>query len=199
MPSAEAADADDASKELQDVPLAPAVGGEPLSAEELAREEELFKKRAEAAGDGFIRLDDLDGSDDGYRRGSFDNAFDSKLLAAELEKDDSGRKESPIVSEDIGRRTAFQKVYRLEDGTSLAAVYPEAVHYEDGGEWKDIDNSLLPDKDAKGGAALKNASARSHSVCRILCRPKKTCRFLMAATVFPSGLREAFPKCPMHP
>lgn len=100
MPSAEAADADDASKELQDVPLAPAVGGEPLSAEELAREEELFKKRAEAADDGFIRLDDLDGSDDGYRRGSYDNAFDSKLLAAELEKDDSGRKESPIVSED---------------------------------------------------------------------------------------------------
>ena len=88
------------AKELQDVPLAPAVGGEPLSAEELAREEELFKKRAEAADDGFIRLDDLDGSDDGYRRGSYDNAFDSKLLAAELEKDDSGRKESPIVSED---------------------------------------------------------------------------------------------------
>lgn len=104
MPSAEAAD--DASKERQEAPLAPAVGGEPLSAEELAHEEELFKKRAEAAGDGFIRLDDLDGSDDGYRRGSYDNAFDSKLLAAELEKDDSGRKESPIVSEDIGRRTA---------------------------------------------------------------------------------------------
>jgi hypothetical protein len=42
MPSAEAADADDASKELQDVPLAPAVGGEPLPAEELAREEKLY-------------------------------------------------------------------------------------------------------------------------------------------------------------
>ena len=40
----------DTTNEQLESPLAPAIGGGPLSAEEMAREEELFEKRAKAAG-----------------------------------------------------------------------------------------------------------------------------------------------------
>lgn len=40
----------------------------------------------------------------------------------------------------------------------MTAVYPEAVHYRDGGEWKEIDNSLVSAKDERGKEVFINAA-----------------------------------------
>ena len=44
--------------------------------------------------------------------------------------------------EDESMRDKFSKHYVLEDGSRFAVIFPEAVHYNDGGEWKEIDNRL---------------------------------------------------------
>ena len=47
-----------------------------------------------------------------------------------------------VVSEDTSRRGEAYKEFVLNNGLRLATVYPSAVHYEDDGEWKEIDNTL---------------------------------------------------------
>ena len=47
-----------------------------------------------------------------------------------------------IVSEIPSKRTQYTKEFILSNGLHLAAVYPDAVHYEKGGEWAEIDNTL---------------------------------------------------------
>lgn len=42
----------------------------------------------------------------------------------------------------IAKRTACQKVFENEDHSFTAAVYPCAVHFQEEGEWKEIDNTL---------------------------------------------------------
>ena len=48
-----------------------------------------------------------------------------------------------IVSEDTSRRGEFYKEYIMNNGLRYATVYPSAIHYEEGGQWKDIDNTLV--------------------------------------------------------
>ena len=45
--------------------------------------------------------------------------------------------------EDESMRDKFSKHYVLEDGSRFAVVFPEAVHYDDGNEWKEVDNRLI--------------------------------------------------------
>ena len=47
-----------------------------------------------------------------------------------------------IVSEDISKRTEFYKEFVLSNGLRMASLYAEPVHYADGGQWKEIDNTL---------------------------------------------------------
>ena len=44
--------------------------------------------------------------------------------------------------EDESMRDKFSKHYVLEDGSRFAVIFPEAVHYDDGNEWKEVDNRL---------------------------------------------------------
>ena len=53
-----------------------------------------------------------------------------------------GTPEARIVSEVVSLRTQTQKHYRMSDGSFLAVDYGTAIHYNDNGEWKDIDNTL---------------------------------------------------------
>ncbi len=39
-------------------------------------------------------------------------------------------------------RSEYEKHYRLTDGSYMAVQYPVAVHYEEDGQWVDIDNTL---------------------------------------------------------
>ena len=48
-----------------------------------------------------------------------------------------------VVEEDESRRSEFSKEFVLNNGLRLATVYPSAIHYEDNGTWKDIDNTLI--------------------------------------------------------
>ncbi len=57
--------------------------------------------------------------------------------------DESGKKLSNISAEDLELRDANVKHFRCEDGTYVAASYPMPVHYEENGQWKDIDNSMV--------------------------------------------------------
>ena len=49
-----------------------------------------------------------------------------------------------IVAEDESRRGETYKEYILNNGLRMATIHPSAIHYEDSGEWKDIDNTLVP-------------------------------------------------------
>lgn len=57
--------------------------------------------------------------------------------------EESGKKLSNIVAEDLELREGSVKHFRCEDGTYVAASYPTPVHYEENGQWKDIDNSMV--------------------------------------------------------
>ncbi len=50
-----------------------------------------------------------------------------------------------VVSEDVTRRSEFYKEFVLSNGLRLATVYPDAIHFEENGEWKEIDNTLKTD------------------------------------------------------
>ena len=52
-------------------------------------------------------------------------------------------KKITILGELVERRTENIKEYLLSNGNTLAAVYGDPVHYQEDGEWKEIDNTLI--------------------------------------------------------
>lgn len=63
-------------------------------------------------------------------------------LAAEEEATEESAEPARVVEELVERRTANTKEYRMSDGTVSVQQYAQAVHYRDGAEWKNIDNTL---------------------------------------------------------
>ena len=47
-----------------------------------------------------------------------------------------------VLEEITENRTEFTKEFMLSNGLHMAAVYPTAVHYQENGQWQDIDNTL---------------------------------------------------------
>lgn len=68
------------------------------------------------------------------------------------------KRNSNIVAEVIERRARNVKHYIKDDFSYEAALYPEAVHYLDGGIWKDIDNNLVDLADEENNKVLENKS-----------------------------------------
>ena len=63
--------------------------------------------------------------------------------ALELQEEQTAQTQPAyIVGELTENRTQYSKEFRLSNGTHLAAVYNEPVHYRSAGQWKDIDNTL---------------------------------------------------------
>ncbi|MBQ4600276.1 MAG: hypothetical protein IJB17_01435, partial [Oscillospiraceae bacterium] len=54
----------------------------------------------------------------------------------------TGSEPAEIVEELPGKRTEYSKEFRLSNGLHMAAIYNDPVHYEENGQWKDIDNTL---------------------------------------------------------
>ncbi len=52
------------------------------------------------------------------------------------------KEEAEIVAEIVENRDEFSKEYLLDNGQQLLMVYPTAVHYEEDGNWMEIDNTL---------------------------------------------------------
>ena len=58
-----------------------------------------------------------------------------------------------IVREVTEKRTENTKQFLLSNGLYMAVVYPEAVHYQQDGQWEDIDNTL-----ARSGGRYTNTA-----------------------------------------
>ena len=52
-----------------------------------------------------------------------------------------------VVGEIVENRTEYSKEFRLDNGLVVAAVYTQPVHYQQEGQWKDIDNTLATASD----------------------------------------------------
>ncbi len=99
------------------------------------------------------------------------NCFQYNVLAASTNNEvstsaqatQSKDKAPKIISEVKDKREENTKVFLKDDMSYEAEVYPQAVHYNDNGTWKDIDNSLVQQKDENNQDVLAN-KANSFSV-----------------------------------
>ena len=51
--------------------------------------------------------------------------------------------EVTVLGELTEKRTEYTKEFRLSNGLNLATVYTQPVHYQQDGQWKEIDNTLV--------------------------------------------------------
>ena len=65
--------------------------------------------------------------------------------------------DAEVAEELIEGRGEFRKEFLLENGQKLLALFPRAVHFEENGEWKEIDNTLKP-SDIRGNAVYTNTA-----------------------------------------
>ena len=63
--------------------------------------------------------------------------MDTEEVAQSVQQEDA-----QIVDEILEGRSEYIKEYQLSNGLHMAAVYDDAVHYEEDGQWKEIDNTL---------------------------------------------------------
>ena len=63
-----------------------------------------------------------------------------------------------VVGEVLERREENRKEFLLTNGIRQVVIYPAAVHYQEDGCWKDIDNRLLPTTARSGETVYKNAA-----------------------------------------
>ena len=56
--------------------------------------------------------------------------------------DEESIKNADILFELTDNRSAYTKEYLLSNGLHMAVAYPDQVHYERDGKWRDIDNTL---------------------------------------------------------
>ena len=60
-------------------------------------------------------------------------------------------KEEKILTEQKEKRNADTKYFLTENHGGIAAVYPYPVHFEEDGEWKEIDNTLQEENTEEAG------------------------------------------------
>ena len=69
-----------------------------------------------------------------------------------------------IIGEEKTLRDEYTKHFRREDGSFVAAVYSEPVHYIRNGEWKDVDNTPVISRNNAGTAVMSaNASVNAYA------------------------------------
>ncbi|QAA31077.1 hypothetical protein [Clostridium manihotivorum] len=90
-------------------------------------------------------------------------AKDNKSNSGNVEKNTNAsvvknQKSKKITKELTNERTENSKKFQKEDGSFEVDQYNSAIHYQDGGQWKDIDNTLeeSKDKDDDGNNVLEN-------------------------------------------
>ena len=67
-------------------------------------------------------------------------------------------KAAKIIAEQKEKRNANTKYFLTENHGGVAAIYPYPVHYEEDGEWKEIDNGLQEENSQEEG--YENKAAR---------------------------------------
>ena len=77
--------------------------------------------------------------------------------ATEIAELDSETKIPYVLYEDPSLRTENEKQFRMSDGSYTLTQYPRAVHYQQGEEWEEIDNTLT-----RQGEMYRNADSDVH-------------------------------------
>lgn len=75
-------------------------------------------------------------------------------LASEQQTD---TEEISVLGEVTENRTKFSKEFRMSNGLHMTSIYAGAVHYEENGEWKEIDNTLRLENKASGDFYINTA------------------------------------------
>ena len=69
-----------------------------------------------------------------------------------------------IIGEEKTLRDEYTKHFRREDGSFIAAVYSEPVHYIRNGEWRDVDNTPVISRNNAGTAVMSaNANVNAYA------------------------------------
>ena len=78
------------------------------------------------------------------------NMLPLQIYALELDATDTVKPVTGETSQDVTilgeiteKRTEYTKEFRLSNGLNLATVYAQPVHYNQNGQWKEIDNTLV--------------------------------------------------------
>ena len=74
----------------------------------------------------------------------------------------STSEEAEIISELTEKRDEITKYFAMSDGTTKACIYPQNIHYLDGDEYKEIDNTLV--ENCKDGKTYYKNKKNSFSV-----------------------------------
>ena len=69
--------------------------------------------------------------------------FNETQLMKTVEIESDKKEKSPIVGEVTDKRDENTKVFERRDGSYTAVITSEPIHYDDNGEWKEIDNTLV--------------------------------------------------------
>ena len=76
---------------------------------------------------------------------------------AEVNTQEAVTEEAAYIVEEIAeRRTEYGKEFLLSNGLHMAALYPDAIHYETENGWEEIDNTLT----AKADGRIANTAGR---------------------------------------
>ena len=86
---------------------------------------------------------------------------ESKSLTVE-DRETTVTEDATIVAEVPSGRDEFQKEFILSNGLRMISINGSAVHYQEDGEWKEIDNTLLPI--SATGAVLTGRAAQTSTV-----------------------------------
>ena len=74
-----------------------------------------------------------------------------------------------IVSEDVSKRTQYEKHFLCDDGSYIAATYMTPVHYSDGnGTWLEFDESISVSKDSMISVGNKVETVNKSDIFRYI-------------------------------
>ena len=71
-----------------------------------------------------------------------DNETTEASPVMDASADEESVKDAEVLFELTDNRSAYTKEFLLSNGLHMAVAYPDQVHYEKDGKWKDIDNTL---------------------------------------------------------
>ena len=77
----------------------------------------------------------------------FAEEFNETQIMKNVQLESDKKEKSPIIGEAVDKRDENTKVFEREDGSFTAVVTSDPIHYEDNGEWKEIDNTLVRTSD----------------------------------------------------
>ena len=87
--------------------------------------------------------------------------IDQRKESLQIERTEAASAEpaqdAEIVSEIPSGRDAYQKEFLLSNGQRMLAVYPTAVHYQENGQWEEIDNTLRAERQ-NGSTVYRNTA-----------------------------------------